>query len=316
MTLKEASQHASPYLLCWINLTMDHISTLYDLKKIKRLEEKNFPGPYGGYSARKMASDCERDFLRFGDRDWSLLGELTNLQVLEFPKGTPVDIIDDFSFLPKLKNLRRLKLRYTDFADCSLLAGLTQLKYLSLPDRKKLIHAEVLDTLTCEIHTDDSVFTDRSFPKYKTLPIRRAPSPSLGSFAIRYLEYGKSTYTNGEITQKAVNKMAKSVQTEAVKTIFMSLDENGEEDFFTVDIDRGWAALTFNAWDEKGNPIFYIAINEKYAGVEDEAPVQIGRQSPVAKHFALDDLALAAECAVYFANTGKLYPAVQWAEFS
>ena len=54
----------------------------------------------------------------------------------------------------------------------------------------------------------------------------------------------------------------------------------------------------------------------KYDSVEEDAPVEIGGQSPVPKRFALDDLSLAAECVLYFAKTGRLYPAVPWAEFS
>lgn len=83
-----------------------------------------------------------------------------------------------------------------------------------------------------------------------------------------------------------------------------------------MDIKAGWAALMFNVWDENGDAVCFQPINEKYDSVEEDAPVEIGGQTPVSKRFALDDMTLAAECAVYFAKTGKLYPGVQWAEFS
>ena len=83
-----------------------------------------------------------------------------------------------------------------------------------------------------------------------------------------------------------------------------------------MDIEEGWAAPTFNIWDENGDAVYFQPINEKYPSVEEDAPVEIGGQTPVPKRFALDDLALAAECAIYFAKTGKLSPAVQWAEFA
>ena len=63
-----------------------------------------------------------------------------------------------------------------------------------------------------------------------------------------------------------------------------------------------------------GDAVCFQRINEKYTSVEEDAPVEIGGQFPIPKRFTLEDLALAAECALYFARTGKLYPDVQWAE--
>ena len=83
-----------------------------------------------------------------------------------------------------------------------------------------------------------------------------------------------------------------------------------------MDIEDGWAAPMFNIWNEDGEAVCFQPINEKYTSVEEDAPVEIGGQSPVPKCFALDNLALAAKCALYFARTGKLCPSVQWAEFS
>ncbi len=318
MTLDELTQNTNPYLLRWIDIAMapNRPTILYDLKKVKRLLGRDFPGPYGCYSARELAPICERDFLQSGKNSWALLGELANLQVLEFPKKTPPGIIDDFSFLPKLKNLRKLQLKYTGFADCSLLSGLTQLKYLSLPARKRLLHTEVLDHLSCEIYTDDPFYIDNSFPKYKVLPIGEVSPVLPDGFAIRYLEYGQSTYTDESITQSAVHEMSQLIRAGGVHSVFLSLDENGEEDFLTMDLENGWAAPAFNTQGKRGEPVFFQPINDQYAGVEEEAPVQIGGQTPVAKRFALNDLDLAAECAVYFAKTGGLYPGIPWAKFS
>ncbi len=207
-------------------------------------------------------------------------------------------------------------MKYTSFDDCSLLMGLTQLKYLSLPARKKMIHTEVLKNLSCEIYTDDPFYTDNSFPKYKVLPVQEISPVLSDGFAIRYLEYGENTYTNEGITQTVVNKMSELIRTGKINSIFLSLDENGEENFLTIDLENGWAAPTFNRLGKQGKTFFYQPINDQYANVEEKAPVQIGGQTPVAKRFALNDLDLVAKCATYFAKTGKLYPGIQWAEFS
>lgn len=316
MTLKEITQHTSPYLLCWIDLAMTprQLTTPGDLKRIKRLEDKNFPVPYSEYTKKKLAPI--QDFLKSRAGDWELLGEMTNLQVLEFPKRIPSGLINDFSFLPKLKNLHRLDLQFTGFTDCTLLSNLTQLKYLALPPRKKLIHTEVLDTLSCKIYMEEPTYHDDSFPRYKVVPAQEISNHMHGSFAIHCLEYDRECYTNDEITQKVLDELEKLIRTGKIKSLLLALDENGEEDFFTMDIKDGWAAPMYHVWDKDGTAICFYPINEKYSGVEEDAPVEIGGQSPVAKRFALDDLDLAAECAVYFAKMGKLYPGISWAEFS
>lgn len=317
MTLEEMTNRASPYLLCWIDLSIapKKLTDIGQLRKIKRLADKDFPVPHSDYTAQKLAPI--QDFLHSRTGGWELLGEMTGLQVLEFPPRTPPGLVDDFSFLPKLKNLYRLHLQATGFADCSLLSGLTQLKSLYLPARKRLIHTEALDALSCKITFDDPSYRDDDFPEYSVIPAREAPAPApvSGGFAIRCLEYGSESFEGEEITDGVLKKLSGLIRTGEIDSAFLSLDENGEEDFLTVDIKDGWAALLFNTWDENGEAVCFYPINEKYHSVEEDAPVEIGGQSPIPKRFALDDLALAAECAVSFAKTGTLCPKVPWAEF-
>ncbi len=315
MILEELTQHTSPYLLCWIELAMTpkKLSTPSDLKRIKRLAKKDFPIPYSDYTKKKFA--YMQDFLKSRTGDWALLGEMTNLQVLEFPKRTPSNLIHDFSFLPKLENLNRLDLRYTSFTDCTLLSNLTQLKHLALPFPKKLIHTEVLNTLSCNIYTDEPAYSDAGFPKYKTIPVSEVFTATSGTFAAHRLQYARNCFTNNEITEEVLNELAELIRTEKIDSLHIALDENGEENLFTMDIQSHWAALMYTRWNKDGNAVCFHPINEKYPGVEEDAPVEIGGQSPVARRFALEDLNLAAECAVYFAKTGKLYPGIPWAEF-
>ncbi len=316
MTLEEMKQRTSPYLLCWIDLalTPKRLTEIGQLRRIKRLADKDFPVPHSEYTRQKLAPI--QDFLHSRAGGWAMLGEMTNLQVLEFPERAPAGLVTDFSFLPKLKNLYRLDLRYTGFTDCSLLSGLTQLRNLALPARKKLIHPEVLDALSCKVSTGDSFYQDDTFPEYRVIPVQEAPCPAPDGLAVRCLEYGRERFVNDEITQEVLDLLAERIRAGKVRSLFLSLDENGEEDFFTMDIEDGWAAPMFNVWNEDGEAVCFQPINEKYDSVEEDAPVEIGGQSPVPKRFAIDDLTLAAECAIHFARTGTLYPAIRWAEFT
>lgn len=314
MTLNEMISHTSPYLLCWIDLalTPKRLTDISQLRRIKRLADKDFPVPHSEYTRQKLAPI--QDFLTSRTGDWAMLGEMTNLQVLDFPKRTPPGLIDDFSFLPKLVNLQQLHLTYTSFTDCALLSGLTQLKYLYLPARKQLVHTEALDALTCEIRTGDSAYQDDTFPAYRVLPAQAKPASASEGFAAHLLAYGDREFVNDAITDEVLEELFALIWGGKVDSVFLSLDENGEEDFLTVDIKDGWAAVSFNTWVDNV-AVCFLPINEQYDSVEEDAPVEIGGQSPVPKRFALENLALAAECAVYYAKTGERSPAVSWAQF-
>lgn len=73
------------------------------------------------------------------------------------------------------------------------------------------------------------------------------------------------------------------------------------------------SALALNTWDEEGEAHLMLPVNDGCDGAE-LAPVEIGGQSPVLKHHALNDLNLAAECVLHFARTGELYPGLRWEE--
>ena len=138
------------------------------------------------------------------------------------------------------------------------------------------------------------------------------------AFAVRYLSLNETEYIDGEITQTVLDKMVRMIRGGTVREVYLSMSEYGggdDEDFLNVDLAHGWAVPAFNYWDEEGDAHLCLPVNERYSSVEEEAPVCIGGQSPVPKRFALDDLDLAAECVLYFARTGALYPGVPWARF-
>ena len=137
------------------------------------------------------------------------------------------------------------------------------------------------------------------------------------AFAVRYLSLNETEYIDGGITQAALDKMARMIRSGAAREVCLSVSEYGgedDEDFLNVDLAHGWAVPAFNYWDEEGEAHMLLPVNGKYSGGE-SAPVEIGGQTPVLKRNALDDLDLAAECVLYFARTGALYPGVPWARF-
>lgn len=116
------------------------------------------------------------------------------------------------------------------------------------------------------------------------------------------------------VTQEAVDKLVLKIRNNQIESACLSLDEYGEEDFLSVDIEDGWAALAYNTWDEEGNAHMYLPVNPEYDQSQEEAPVYIGGQSPIPKRNALNDLNLAAECVLHFAKTGELYSDLKWEE--
>lgn len=68
--------------------------------------------------------------------------------------------------------------------------------------------------------------------------------------------------------------------------------------------------------DEEGEAHMYQPVNPVYGTSKEDAPVNIGGQTPVLKRNALNDLNLAAECVLYFAKTGELYSELKWRKWS
>lgn len=113
--------------------------TAYDLKKVKVLNQ--FSGSVDPYNYNVAGKVVHGDF--------SAISNMENLHTLCFFYGVnaPLIQVDDFSFLVQCKKLKKLDLRGTNFADCSLLVQLPALQYVQLPERKQLVHMEALDAL-------------------------------------------------------------------------------------------------------------------------------------------------------------------------
>lgn len=131
----------------------------------------------------------------------------------------------------------------------------------------------------------------------------------MNELAIRFLNEEQP------VTQEAVNELIFQIRHNQITDAWLALDEYGEEDFLSVDIENSWVALAFNTWDENGDAHQYLPINPQYEESQENAPVEIGGQTPVRKRNALDNLNLAAECVLHFAQTGELYPHLKWEEW-
>lgn len=129
-------------------------------------------------------------------------------------------------------------------------------------------------------------------------------------FAIRFLNKEGNL-----ITRETVNELVQNIRENCCSSAWLALDEYGEEDFLTVDICNGWAALAFNSWDEEGIAHMYQPVNPEYVTSQEVAPVNIGGQTPVLKRNAFHNLDLVAECVLCFAEKGELYSELEWEEF-
>ena len=116
------------------------------------------------------------------------------------------------------------------------------------------------------------------------------------------------------ITREAISELVHNIRNNRCNSAWLALDEYGEEDFLSVDICNGWVALAFNSWDGEGAAHMCQPVNPEYATSQEEAPVNIGGQTPVLKRNALNDLDLVAECVLRFAETGELYSELKWEE--
>ena len=114
--------------------------TPYDFKKVKALNDFCYPGdPY--YQEEHSQEPG----------DFSAIGQMENLHTLMFgtPRSQriPMVLVEDFSFLPRCKKLKKLDLRWTNFSDCALLLQLPDLKHVHLPPLGQLKGTEALKLL-------------------------------------------------------------------------------------------------------------------------------------------------------------------------
>ena len=104
-------------------------------------------------------------------------------------------------------------------------------------------------------------------------------------------------------------QLKNAILNEKVHDICLSFEPWGEDCFLSVDFDKGWAAILYNACDECAAA---PCDPDRPDGLED-APVDIGGQTPVPKMCGVEGLEKAAQIVLYFLETGKLPPETRWA---
>lgn len=320
----EQQYYADPRLLQWIyNNTCSYPQIYGDLKKIKRLDGKR------SYFHGNFDSKAFPRWLAERDGDFTLIGEMTNLQRLRFDKVS----IDDFSFLSRCQNLRVLDLQATNFSDCRILAQLPALREVSLPLERKLKHTEILSTLSIthnlpvEVKTEKPFYRDQDFPNLRVVDAADIALSFRGESGVRCVDvslFGRGNLLWSDISSEEednwfhlppetkaakIEQLTEAILKEQVKSFAFSLEPWGEDHSLLADFAEGWATL--NYVDEE-NQVYYTSYNAAYDTVEILAPVDMGGQTPTPKMWALDDMALVAKIAAHFLETGQFCPGTQW----
>ena len=112
-----------------------------------------------------------------------------------------------------------------------------------------------------------------------------------------------------EEVQQMAEQLKNAILNGKVQDIPLSFEPWGEDCFLSVDFDKGWAAILYNACDECAAA---PCDPDRPGGLED-APVDIGGQTPVPKLCGVEGLEKAARIVLYFLQTGKLSPETKWA---
>lgn len=137
--MKKDMRTIDPYLLNAVITSFGVPEIPYDLKKIKALKLDD-----------RTKAGRNITFFECREHDFSVIGEMEKLHTLIMNTRNPLTV-EDFSFLEKCKNLKKLDLVQTNFTDCALLAQLPALTYVRLPEQSGLVNTQVLDTLRARI---------------------------------------------------------------------------------------------------------------------------------------------------------------------
>ncbi len=317
---------ADSRLMRWIyNNICGYPQTYSDLKKIKRLD--------GGRSYFAGRNDYDiSDFPRWlveKENDFTLIGEMTNLQRLRFPKIS----ISDFSFLTGCRNLQVLDVQKTNFTDCRILAQLPALREVFLPLARKLEHMETLQSLSVthnlpvKIKVEQPFYHDGDFPNMQVINAENISLDFCGKSAVRCVDISVADrdvsplaelstqqednwfHLDQKTKELIINQLTDAILKEQVVSYALSLEPWGEGHYLLADFADGWATL--NYIDEE-NQIFYTSYNPAYDTVEILAPVNMGGQTPTPKMWAFNDMALVAKITRHFLETGQLCPGTKW----
>lgn len=72
----------------------------------------------------------------------------------------------------------------------------------------------------------------------------------MSEFAIQFLNS-----EDQPITQETVAEVVEGIRKDRISDAWLGLDEYGEEEFLSVDLRDGWAAICFNTYEGETTPI-------------------------------------------------------------
>ncbi|MDE6362755.1 MAG: hypothetical protein K2L86_00565 [Lachnospiraceae bacterium] len=294
------------------------------------------------------------DWLAPEPGNWSLLGELPNLEVLFMPElrlenydflrnceklervglsrtnladshalenlsgvtflDLPPAEFDDFSFLLKCRSLEIVDLSQTNFRDCAILAQMPELKRVLLPADRQLLHRDLLDPLPVQVKTDPRRMRGEGFPSYDL--IKPHPIEPWDTAPPYTVLY---IDMDEERTWKGREITRKVVDKLIKKIQTRKLDElNLSLEYWGEDesmtLIMSGEGVCVTFYDEEQRINFCLF--DPNHPVDWNRGHQVGDQdADDFGEYATDNLALAADCAAYFIKTGKLYPGAYWAKY-
>ena len=137
-----------PWLLGAIQKVMGKLPSIPgDLAKVKSLTFSD-----GGYLPGDEGL-LLNGWIELASGDFSAIGKMPNLHTLLFRNRNMMKI-GNYDFLRQCQKLKKLDLSGTNFFDCELLAELPNLQYVLLPDRRQLVHTQVLERIQAQAETE------------------------------------------------------------------------------------------------------------------------------------------------------------------
>lgn len=331
-----------PSLLCWIENVLQKVpETPSVLEKVTGLIGTYYIPGYPEFP----------DWLAPEPGNWSLLGDLPNLQVLFMPKvmidsydfllkcsslervglshtnlsdshvlenlpnvtylDLPAAEFDDFSFLLKCRSLEIVDLSHTNFRDCSILAKMPELKRVLLPAERQLLHMELLAPLPIQVKPDPKYVRGKDIPPFELIE----PQPAEPWDT-------KPPYTVLHIDCDGETFEGPEITEKVVKKLMKDIQKGCIDDLYLsleywgedeILLLTGFGGDGAGLYfDDQEQPVFYTLYDPEIPWDSEDNDEDYNEERGKP---ATRNLKLAAECAAYFIKTGKLYPGAYWAKY-
>lgn len=133
------------------------------------------------------------------------------------------------------------------------------------------------------------------------------------------IRFASKSFSTGEkdlikdISEKGVQKIIENVRNKKYKSLYLSLDPNGEADcckYFTMESNDEWIAIQVV---DDINKTWYSSFDINYLDSEEVSPIECSDgQSEILKKYTMHNIKLAADCIEWFIRTSEPYPGMEW----